>query len=104
MKLPARVELLRGADTREQIRGELFAFHNDVNRRLGKPEFAEADVAATYGSGDRTSLIATVNEVFEMLKTAWAPFVHIRIYPADFTGWKTHLALMIALAAAGPTT
>jgi hypothetical protein len=34
----------------------LVEFHNNVNRRIGKPEFSHADAKTMYGSGQENSL------------------------------------------------
>jgi hypothetical protein len=95
-----KIHLVTGAAVRAKARLELLALHNDVNTRLGKPTYSEADLAIYTLS--RTAAIGEINRLFDELKVAWKPLVHTAVNGSHFTEWKKHLAMMIALATCGP--
>jgi hypothetical protein len=97
--------MITGELVRDRVRTDLLSFHNDVNRRLGKPEWTQAEIMTTYsvsGTRNRIMILSEVQSIFEELKSIWTPIVHTRIKGGDFNTWKTHVAMMIALVSGGP--
>jgi hypothetical protein len=89
-----------GRAVREKARVELFALHNAVNERLKKSAWAPADLAAYRMP--RTEARATIIQIYDEIKAAWTPLVHMGITAAFFTEWKATLNRMLALSAGGP--
>jgi hypothetical protein len=97
--------MITGELVRDRVRTDLLSFHNDVNRRLGKLEWTQAEIMTTYsvsGTRSRIMILSEVQSIFEELKSIWTPIVHTRIKGGDFNTWKTHVAMMIALVSGGP--
>ena len=88
--LPKGWNAMTGPQVRESIRAKLHAFHNAVNTRLGKPEYALAPVAVS----DRGAWIREVQELFDGLKAEWGG-AHLE--------WKRTGTLLLQLVKGGPT-
>lgn len=88
---------------RETIKTNLRMFHNDVNRRLGKPVLAADAYARAYPHMTRSELLLEVQCLTDELVFAWTPLVHTSIDQGNFTIWKNNLKLLIALLKGGPT-
>ena len=97
----AKIHLVTGEMVRHRARNELLSLHNDVNARLGKATFSEADIAAMYVK-PRSETIAEIYKNLDEIKAAWTPLVHSRINGSAFNDWKKHIHMMVALAAGGP--
>lgn len=95
--------LITGVEVRTMASNEIHSFHNNVNRRLGKPEFPHTELATLYGAADRSAKLSEIQKLYEELKSAWAPLTHSRIPPVALTAWKSHMNLMITLISAGPS-
>lgn len=88
--MPKGWNQLSGPQTREEIRRRLHAFHNAVNRRLGKAEWPALGPVAT---GERQALLRDVNRLFDELREEWSG-AHIE--------WKRTGNLLLSLVAGGP--
>ena len=93
--------LITGAEVKVQARNELIAFHNDVNKRLGKPEFSQADYERIYITKTRGEQLFEVQKLYDEIKVIWNSLTPSRIVPVAYTSWKTHVNMMLALLAAG---
>ncbi len=98
--LPKGWNQLTGEQTREVIRQLLYAFHNDVNRRLGKPVHPPlpalaAGAIANAAAWDRQATLRDVQRLFDELREEWS---------AAHLEWKRSGALLISLVAGGSQT
>ena len=96
----SKIHLVTGEMVKARAAAELFALHNEVNARLGKPIFTN-DEMVVYRK-PRAEVLVTIHKVYDEIKAAWTPLVHSRINAAAFNDWKKHLNMMIALASGGP--
>ena len=90
---------ITGALMRNQIRVSLHQFHNDVNRRLGKPvqPFQQSKPQ------NRTEALERVHVLMSEIQNAWTPLLHTSIPLAAFNNWKSVGNVLIALLSGGPS-
>ena len=96
---------ITGPLVKQKIRADLLALHNDVNSRLGKHTFTEADlsmyeVSEAYSRATRLGEIAALHEE---IRAAWAPLHHLRAEAGAYNDWKRSYQMIYALASGGPT-
>jgi uncharacterized small protein (DUF1192 family) len=96
---------ISGPLVKHKIRNDLLALHNDVNTRLGKHVFTEADltlyeVSETNSRATRLAEIAALNEE---IRAAWAPLHHLRAEAGAYNDWKRNYQMILALVAGGST-
>lgn len=96
---------VKGPLVKHKIRDDLLALHNDVNMRLGKPVFTDADltlfeVSETITRGTRLAEVAVLNEE---IRVAWVPLHHLRVEAGAYNDWKRNYQMIFALASGGPT-
>lgn len=94
-----KIEHKSGTDVRNQVRKELWILHNDVNQRLGKPEFPEDDLATTK---TRDELMSEIQTLFNTIQDIWSKQVHISISPHAFYQWKKTVRTLIVFLRCGP--
>jgi hypothetical protein len=90
-----------GKEVRMFIRMFLLELHNDVNRRLEKPEWTEESLTETYGVLTREQAMKEIKEIYNLFKILWQPLVNMQINGSAFTEWKKSGALLIALISSG---
>ena len=100
-RLPAKTPAT-GPLVRQRVRADLFALHNDVNTRLGKPVFIENDLAV-YQRQPRATLLAEISMLNTMIREAWAPLHHLRVEAGAYNMWKRSYSMIFALVSGGPT-
>lgn len=99
----ARPHLITGEAVRTLAREDFREFHNAVNERLGKPQVTREQYAVLYPKTSRPAVLAEIGKLMEEIHAAWAPLIHGSINGAQYTNWKKHISLMLALAAGGPS-
>ena len=89
-----------------RIRNDLLALHNDVNTRLGKPAFSEADLTLYEVSetNSRAARLAEISALNEEIRAAWAPLHHLRAEAGAYNDWKRNYQMIFALVSGGPTS
>lgn len=96
---------ITGPLVRQKIRADLLALHNDVNTRLGKHTFTDADLSM-YEVSETTTRAARLAEIAvlnEEIRAAWAPLHHLRAEAGAYNDWKRNYQMIFALASGGPT-
>jgi hypothetical protein len=93
-----------GPYVRETLKENLRTFHNDVNRRLGKPQISKEQYSELYPSHDRGSILFEAQSILDELLALWAPLVHRSIDLRNYTIWKNTCVLLLALLKGGPTS
>jgi hypothetical protein len=96
----AKMHLITGDAVKARATSELFALHNAVNSRLGKPAFTNEEMEVYRKP--RGEALPLIIRAFDEIKAAWTPLVHTRINGSAFNDWKKHVNMMIALASGGP--
>jgi hypothetical protein len=89
---------ITGALMRQQIRKSIHNFHNDVNKRLGKPHYK----LETTKPPPRPEALQTIQTLLSEILAAWEPQLHTSIPPQAYTQWKSTLQMLIAMLAGGP--
>ncbi len=89
---------ITGALMRQQIRKSLHAFHNDVNKRLGKPHFKFENAKQM----PRPEALQSIQTLLSEIIAAWEPLLHTSITPQTYATWKSTAQMLIALLAGGP--
>ena len=104
MRFKAKIPVT-GPLVKQKIRSDLLALHNDVNTRLGKPVFTEADLTLYEVSDSitRAARLAEVAALNDEIRAAWAPLHHLRAEAGAYNDWKRNYQMLFALASGGPT-
>ncbi len=89
---------ITGALMRQQICKSLHSFHNDVNKRLGKPHFKFENNKPI----PRPEALQTIQTLLSEIIAAWEPLLHTSITPQAFAHWKSTTQMLIALLSGGP--
>jgi len=89
---------ITGPTMRHQIRASLHQFHNDVNRRLGKPIFPFEPTKPP----SRTQALEKIQTLMSEINAAWTPLLHISIQSPTYSHWKSVGNVLIALLSGGP--
>ena len=104
-RLPAK-KPATGPAVQARIRADLFALHNDVNTRLGKPVLPEAELRTLYEVSEthtRATRLAEIAALYEEIRGAWTPQHHLRAEAGAYNEWKRNYQMIFALASGGPT-
>jgi len=93
--------IITGDEVKESMVGYLWAFHNSVNERLGKPIISQEDMIALYESettrvGRAVEAAAVLAEVIGL----YAPYM--RRQSTAFSLWQRQARFLLSLLSSGP--
>ena len=94
--------LLTGAQTRDKIRGELWKFHNVVNKSTGKEEASIDILLEQYGAKTRNELLLEAQRLVNEIKGLWEPLLYKQISPKALHEWKRALHTLLLVLRGGP--
>ena len=97
-----RFELKTGVDIRNQAMSEVWLFHNNVNERLGKPQYTLEQLAEAYNTGARETQLQEARAIYDELKLLWEKQIFKTINAGDLTNWLKAMNLLVALLRGGP--
>ena len=93
-----------GPEVKDGVMRYMWAFHNSVNERLGKPTMTWEDVVGVYeGLGSREAKIAEAETLFPTLVAYFSTSPHLRRQGGLLTAWQNRARFLFALLASGPT-
>lgn len=92
-----------GADVKDGMMRYLWAFHNTVNTRSGKPVIPWEDVVATYDAMTREDKVEDAAALFPKLAEYFATAPQVRRQGGLLTAWQSQARFLFALLASGPS-
>jgi len=93
--------IITGDEVKESMVGYLWAFHNSVNERLGKPIVPQEDMIALYES--ETTRVGRAVEAATVLAEViglYAPYM--RRQSTAFSLWQRQARFLLSLLSSGP--
>jgi hypothetical protein len=97
--------LITGDEVKESMVGYLWAFHNSVNERIGKPIIPQEEMIALYEPEgperpDRAKRAMDAAALLAEIIALYAPYM--RRQSAAFTLWQRQCRFLLSLLASGP--
>ena len=92
-----------GPVVKEGMMRYMWAFHNEVNKRLGKAETVWEEVKAALEAVKREDKVDEAAALFPTLCEYLAQSPHVRRQGGLLTAWQTQARYLFALLASGPS-
>jgi len=97
--------LITGDEVKESMVGYLWAFHNSVNERIGKPIITQEEMIGLYEPEgperpDRAKRAMDAAALLAEIIALYAPYM--RRQSAAFTLWQRQCRFLLSLLASGP--
>jgi len=96
------LHLVKGPEIKERMIYNIWALHNAVNERNGKPEFPLELLNALYVDKVRSDIISETGRILRDIHAEWEPIVLQQITGAAFREWRNDTSLIIGLVSGGP--
>jgi hypothetical protein len=91
--------IITGEEVKESMELYMWAFHNSVNHKIGKPILPKEERIALYELKSRAERSAEAATLLAEITEMFAPYM--RRQPAAFTLWQRQSRFLLSLLASG---